>query len=444
MSSKSDTVTADSINAMPSSRRTRRSRRDRVTRFNDARIDTSPAEESVDALRRKSQKPDIPHTKSRVRRHRSTSQGAAHADTETDAMKGAGRIINCKPSSDEREEIQERKTEFDNKSYEAPLRDHSTNQARCLRKSARLRQNEQRTHPEQQPCMKRDRKNKKGRKKKSHEFFELLIPSSCNTPVSAISMDDLEGWVESYYKDVCLATESQQSAAPVKRAGGPKRASVPSTVHSISNTAPLSAISVDNKGWVEELLEEYCARGGKAPSNGPNDLLEDVEQHEVGEAPRAVDKGSLDRLEQLTPLSPNCVPLPPTPFIIVNNSPERTFDQGLGFAEKIPSANSMRALDKRSDRHKPNLKKPSLDTVEAFLTSAEWEHHQRMLTDWRIFFDIRRPLRDTTKRCGVPTEITSTSARRADQTPEGTPTQSHPPMRLSPIFETDLPEFDGF
>jgi hypothetical protein len=225
------------------------------------------------------------------------------------------------------------------------------------------------------------------------------------------------------------ATANQQDIAPIELAGEPEVRGVPSTIHSIHENAPLSGISMDNEEWMEELFEESYLRVGQTWSMEHSTHGQDTESLTTC-PPIAVEHRLLCHSKG-NAVSPR------------HSEFERSSDRAC--SQEIPQASAAAAVGKKSDREKLNLKKPSLDTVVAFLISPEWEDHQRILTDWRTFVDIRRPIRATSKECAYAvSDMTSARDQRDARTPKDFPTpssQSHS-MSMYPIYETAIPECD--
>lgn len=395
--------------------------------INSAQIDSSAAAVSFTST---SQRACSPHTKTRVR-------GLRPLAPLDDSHKAKATVIGSTPFAHSGEKVKLITTEFDDKSYEAPLKDHSAYRAPCLRKSSANKARTLRVQREQtvrrnqiDADVKVDRKHKKGRKTKSRLFYELQIPASCDTPVSALSMDDLEGWFESLHEESCLrirtATANQEDADPVEISGVPEVLCVPSTIHSIHDSSPLSGISMGNEEWMEELFEDSYLRVGETYS-----------------MVRSTHDGDSEVIAKRTPFAlGHRLQCPPSKDVSV--SPERSaFVSSCDrvCSPKIPLACATAAIEKRSDRDKLNLKKPSLDTVAAFLVSPEWEDHQRILTDWRTFVNIRRPIRASSKECSS-SEVTSGQDQHEARNPKDFSMRRSQSMRMFPIFETAMPECD--
>jgi hypothetical protein len=188
--SKCNDGTVDSLaSPLPSRGRLRSRRGKKEIVLNSTHSDSSAAAGPPSST---SQRVDSPHTNARARELRPSASLA-------DAHKRRGTIKERIYPAQAGEEAKETTTEFDDKSNEAPSKDHSAIQAGGVRKSSESKartlraQRERTAHGEQHDAnMKVGRKHKKGRKAKSRCFYELQIPASCDTPVSALSMDDLE------------------------------------------------------------------------------------------------------------------------------------------------------------------------------------------------------------------------------------------------------------
>ena len=285
----------------------------------------------------------------------------------------------------------EHTTDSDDNSYEVPLRDDSERTGR-LRKVARSRRKGRKPSSRREsleirdfcdgPSKPEDDLVKGRRKKDAYEYFVLELHPHGGTPISSISKDDGDGWMEDLYHEVSSASMREQSALRKS----------PSPICSRSQSPSAKRVSFQDIVQVEAIFDKLSMAPRVESSDESNVTVSPVE-FQKRRVPQVISlKDTKAQHYSRDPLVPFPLPLPPRRHsITLNARPEYN------------RHNTQTHIDK-SRNDKLNFKKPSPDTVRAILTSAEWEDHERIKEEWRAFVSARKPLRITGKSGVVVSE----------------------------------------